>query len=409
MIKKMKRRMILASMAAFFAVIMLIAILVNIVNYAVITKRSDETVRSIFENEKRIPPKPGEDNHPMMPPFMGQPNLEMNYMTRFFVVRMDESGKDTSVSIDYIASVDSDEAIVYANKAIKKGKDRGYIGEYRYGIDKIGESTVIVFLNVSRDRQYITSLLALTVVISLISLCIVFILVSLTSGKAIRPIARNIEQQKQFITDASHELKTPLTSMSTSVEVLEAEHGEDEWTGNIKTQISRLSKLVNELVTLSRLDEVKPIPNKERFSLSNAAWETVEIYKSEAKASEKNLSIDIEDDVFMIGDKASVQQMLSVLLDNAIRYSDDKGDIRFSIFRKKNRINIEVFNTCQLDEIPDTNRLFDRFYRPDSSRSTKTGGTGVGLAIAKAVTETHGGTITATCPSGKSMTIKAVF
>ena len=119
--------------------------------------------------------------------------------------------------------------------------------------------------------------------------------------------------------------------------------------------------------------------------------------------------IDIEDDVFMIGDKSSVQQMLSVLLDNAIRYSDDKGDIRFSIFRKKNRINIEVFNTCQLDEIPDTNRLFDRFYRPDSSRSTKTGGTGVGLAIAKAVTETHGGTITATCPSGKSMTIKAVF
>ena len=111
----------------------------------------------------------------------------------------------------------------------------------------------------------------------------------------------------------------------------------------------------------------------------------------------------------MIGDKASVQQMLSVLLDNAIRYSDDKGDIRFSIFRKKNRINIEVFNTCRFDEIPDTNRLFDRFYRPDSSRSTKTGGTGVGLAIAKAVTETHGGTITATCPSGKSMTIKAVF
>ncbi|MBP5624681.1 MAG: GHKL domain-containing protein [Lachnospiraceae bacterium] len=409
MIKKMKRRMILAAMAAFFAVIMLIAILVNIVNYAVITKRSDETVRSIFENEKRIPPKPGEDNPPMMPPFMGQPNLEMNYMTRFFVVRMDENGKDTSVSIDYIASVDSDEAIVYANKVIKKGKDKGYIGEYRYGINKIGESTVIVFLNVARDRQYITSLLALTVVISLISLCIVFILVSLTSGKAIRPIARNIEQQKQFITDASHELKTPLTSMSTSVEVLEAEHGEDEWTGNIKTQISRLSKLVNELVTLSRLDEVKPIPNKERFSLSNAAWETVEIYKTEAKASEKNLSIDIEDDVFMIGDKTSVQQMLSVLLDNAIRYTDDKGDIRFSIFRKKNRINIEVFNTCRFDEIPDTNRLFDRFYRPDSSRSTKTGGTGVGLAIAKAVTETHGGTITATCPSGKSMTIKAVF
>lgn len=401
--------MILAAMVAFFFVIFLISLLVNAINFGVITKRADTTVQSIFENEKRVVPDKEPGGPPSMPPFMGERNIEMDYMTRFFVVRTDESGDRSSIFTDYIASVDSTQAKEYAKKALKSGKDRGYLGEYRFGIETIGEETVMVFLNVSRDRQYVTMLFLLTVVVSIVSLVVVFVLVTLFSKRAIRPIARNIEQQKQFITDASHELKTPLTSMATSMDVIEAEKGEDEWTENIKTQIGRMSKLVSELVTLSRLDEEKPIPDKERFSLSNAAWEMAEVYKPQAVAKEKNFTQDIEDDLFMTGDKASIQQMLSVLLDNALRYSDEKGDVRLSVYKKKNKTYIEVFNTCLLESIPDTNRLFDRFYRPDGSRSTKTGGTGVGLAIAKAVTETHGGTISANCQSGKTMTIKAVF
>ena len=143
--------------------------------------------------------------------------------------------------------------------------------------------------------------------------------------------------------------------------------------------------------------------------MSNAAWEIVEVYKPQAKGKGKNFEVDIADDVSMVGEKAAVQQMLSVLLDNAIRYSDENGDIRFTLAKKKSRIIIEVFNTCQFDTPPDTDRLFDRFYRPDSSRSTETGGTGVGLAIAKAVAGTHGGTIKANCPSGKTMTITIVL
>ncbi len=417
MIRRMRHRVILAAMVAFFAVILTIAVLVNVVNYAVVTRRADNTLEAVLNYERgpmgprgtgdKADGQPPEGLGPQeVKPFMELPDKELNYMTRFFIVRFDESGEAYSVFTDFIASIDEEQAKEYGQKAFDSGKEHGYLGEYRYVRATRDGDTVVAFLNTLRERQSMQALLLMTLGISGVSLIVVFILVVILSRRAIKPYAANIERQKQFITDASHELKTPLTSISTSLDVLEMESGESEWVGNIRKQTGRMSKLVSELVTLSRLDEEIPLPNKEKFSLSNAAWEIVDVYKTQAKAAGKNFSIDIEDDVMMVGEKAAVQQMLSVLLDNAIRYSDASGDIRVGIYKKRNRAYVEVFNTCDYEVPPDTERLFDRFYRPDGARSTKTGGTGVGLAIAKAVAETHGGTITANCPSGKTMTIK---
>lgn len=407
MLKEMRRRVIFAAMMAFSAVIIMIALLVNIVNYCVVANRADRTLSMLKDYEKRIPDKDSE--RPPMMPFMALPNIEDNYMTRFFIVRFDTEESVIFTSTDFIAAIDTEDAVVFARKILKKSSDHGYMKEYRYVKEETSEGTLVVFLNTTNDQRSMRTFLILTIAVSIVSLIIVFILVVLFSGRAIRPIANNIRQQKQFITDASHELKTPLTSISTSLDVIMMEHGEDEWTDNIKKQTGRMSKLVNELVTLSRLDEDIPLPNKELFSLSNVAWEIADVYTPQAKAANKKFSVDIAEDLSMLGDKAEIQQMLSVLLDNAIRYSDEKGDIRFSVFRKKNHINIEVFNTCQYDTPPDVERLFDRFYRPDSSRSSETGGNGVGLSIAKAVTQTHGGKISAACPSGKTMTINIRF
>ncbi len=408
MIKKMRRRMILAAMLAFFAVIMMIAILVNAVNYAVVTGRADETLKAILSFEERSPEAPGPEGPPMKP-FMGLPDVESNYMTRFFTVRFDQNDDVIFASTDYIAAIDKDTAVTYAKEVLKGDRDHGYMKAYRFVKDKTDDTTVVVFLNTTREQQSMIFLLVLTFIVSFVSLVIVFILVRLLSKRAIRPYANNIRQQKQFITDASHELKTPLTSILTSLDVITMERGDDEWTDNIRKQADRMSGLVSELVTLSRLDEETPLPNKEHFSLSDAARETVDVFIPQAKAHEKNFTVDIEDNVILFGDKSAIQQMLSVLLDNAIRYSDEKGDIRFSLYRKHNRVNVEVFNTCSYEEVPDVDRLFDRFYRPDESRSTKTGGNGVGLSIARAVTLAHGGRISASCPSGKTMTIRMIF
>ena len=411
MIKKMRQRVILASMLAFFAVIALIGISVNVVNYCVVTKNADNTLEAILRNEENrndifMPGNP-EENPPMQP-FMGFQDPEANYMTRFFILRMDKRGVSW-MGLDYIAAINSFDAVEYGEKIIDKRADHGYIDDFRYIKSNNKDSAIIVFLNVSREKQSMKSLLLLTLIVSVVSLAIVFVLVELFAGRAIRPIANNIKMQKQFITDASHELKTPLTSISTSLDVISMEHGEDEWTENIKNQTGRMTKLVSELVTLSRLDEDMPLPDKEQFSLSNLGWEIVEIYEAQAKGKNKKFSAEIEDNIDLYGDKAAVGQLLSVLLDNAIRYSDDNGDIRLSIYKKKNKPRIEVFNTCHYDTPPDTNRLFDRFYRPDESRSRETGGTGVGLSIAKAVVTAHGGTISASCPSGETMTIKISF
>lgn len=415
MLKKMKWRFVLSAMLAFFAVIMLVAILVNYVNYNVMTQRIDKDISYIWEKENRGMPqendlKPPKDNHELLSePFMPFPDIESNYMTRFFIVRFDSEGEVKSVYTDHIAAVDSGEATNLAKQALNKNSSKGFINEYRYSCKKINGSNVVVFMNAAKDIRTISSLQKVTILVVVGSLILVFILVYLFSGRAIKPIISNIERQKQFITDASHELKTPLTSISTSVDVLEADRGEDEWTENIRNQTGRMSKLVGELVALSKLDEEIPLPAKEKFSLTSAAWEIVEVFQPQAKAHEKNFETNIQDDIDIFGEKNAIQQMLSVLIDNAIKYSDEKGQVRISISKKKNKACIEVFNTCKLDNIPDEEKLFDRFYRPDASRSTNEGGNGVGLAIAKAVAEAHGGKISASCPNGKTMTIKVII
>ena len=418
MINRMRWRLTLAAMSAFFAVLVVVAVLVNLFNYYNVTERADNTIAYILAEEKRMPgisdderPDMGDSDavKPSKQPFIELPDLESNYMTRFFIVRFDDEGNIDSSTMDYVASINDTDAREYAARVFKNDSEKGYMKEYRYKKTKIDDKTVIVFLNVSREQQYIKSLRRLTVAVTAISLAMVFILIVVFSKRTIRPIETNIKMQKQFITDASHELKTPLTSISTSLDVIAMEHGEDEWTENIRKQTGRMAKLVSELVTLSKLDEDLPLPNKEQFSLSSAAWETAAVYKTQAKAKNKKMTFDIAENLSMYGEKAAIQQMFSVLIDNAIRYSDPEGEIRFSVYKKRGKIRIEVFNTCNLESPPDTKRLFDRFYRPDNSRTTETGGNGIGLAIAKAVAETHGGTIEAQCPSGKSMTIKVVI
>lgn len=394
MLKKMRWRFIAAAMAAFTAIVMTLLCFVNIWNYCSVTRQLDATLEHLLEVDfKNVDAPPGQ----IKPPFedIGHFSPEFPYMIRFFSVQLTVDGDVKRVNQDYIASISEADAEQYAHIVLTEGKERGYENGYRYLVDTMENEIVVIFLNSERELQTMESLLWITLAIAGVCLAVVFILVIIFSKRAITPYLKNMEAQKQFITNASHELKTPLTAISTSADVLAMEHNNDEWVHNIQMQTAKLSKLITNLVTLSRLDEENPFPVRVEFSLSDALWEISESFVSLAQAKGKQYIQNIAENLRITGDRSAIQQMISILLDNALKYSSDGGSISLSAQHSGKKVKIVVSNTIDLDSAQylDTNRLFDRFYRADESHSNTVSGTGIGLSIARATVQAHGGNL----------------
>lgn len=404
MIRNMRWRFIGAAMAAMAAVVLVLLCVINLLNYRNITRQQDETLRLLWEMEQNGPAPPRQD--PRAPGGFERFSPEFQYMTRFFVVYMDENGQVLRVDQDNIASVSREEAIEYAGRALRSGAGSGYRGDYRYLVVSTGEGSAAIFLNSERELSVIRSLLVTTVLVAAVSLLVVFLLIAALSRRAVAPYVRNIETQKRFITDAGHELKTPLTAISTSADVLAMEAGENEWVKTIQLQSARMAKLIADLIALSRLDEARPLPNKAEFSLTDAVWELSESFAAAAEAGRKEYVQHIEDGVRLFGDKDAIQQLVSILLDNAVKYTEPGGKIRLDVTRRRRRVEISVYNTCRIQDRENIGRIFERFYRLEASRGSP-GGYGIGLSIAKAIVENHGGSISAECQGGNSLLIRA--
>ncbi len=413
MLKKMQRRFIMAAMAAFATVMIVLVVGINIVNYYRTTATQDGLAASLLEyekrayehrtrkkfssdanskeNDKRFSENQGPDFLLISKMPGGGP--EARFTTRFFAVYCDNSGEMEVISRDYIYSIDEETAKAYTEAVLRKDKEKGYYGDYRYQVKIDDAGSTVLFLNVTSALQFMKSLLLISLGIGFASLLVVLALVVFFSRYAVRPYIKNMERQKRFITDAGHELKTPITSIATSADIAAMEYEQDEWISNIQKQAARLTRLVSELVALSRMDEEVPFPEKNTFSLSDAAWETAEPFAVRAKAEGKIYYQNIGENLTIYGDRNSIQQLISILLDNGVKYATAAGEIRLDIFRRRRKVCIEVSNTCDLPNTVDLDRLFDRFYRVDESRSANTGGTGIGLAMAQAIAETHGGKI----------------
>ena len=392
MLKKMRWRFIGAAMAAFTAVVLTLLCFVNLWNYHSVTDQQDEALTRLMEMETQHTPfSPGRG----APPFDDWSHFspEVQYSLRFFSVHYDTGGAVLRINQDYIVSISESDAESYADAVLESGKAQGYESGYRYLVSTTENETVVLFLNSEREIQTMRSLLWITLAIAAVCLVVVFGLVVLFSHRAITPYLKNMETQKQFITNASHELKTPLTAISTSADVLAMEHEDDEWIRNIQTQAGRLSKLITSLVALSRLDEEDPFPVRTEFSLSDALWEISEPFVSLSQAKGKTYTQNIADGLTVTGDRAAIQQMASILLDNALKYSPDGGCVSLTARRSGKKAEITVSNTVDEAQCTDTSRLFDRFYRADESHSGTVSGTGIGLSIAKATVEAHGGKI----------------
>ena len=381
--------------------------------------RADEMTALLEQNDGKFPEEPSwhEQDDTETPPAKPENDekdksrfsVETPFETRYFTVTVDENGEVTDCDLDRIAAVDEETAEEYTQTAQQKNKTTGFQGIYRYRVTETEDGAKYVFLDCRREISNFRTVLVTTISVSLLGLAAVFVLVVIFSRMVFRPVEESIQKQKRFITDASHELKTPLTIIDANTEVMEMESGESQWTKSTRKQIQRLSGLVQQLVTLSRLDEEKGLEEKCEFNLSEAVSECVQPYESLAQTCEKNLTLNIEEDITYTGDERSIRQLAGILMDNAVKYSSENGNITLTLKKKGKKIFLEVYNDA--DDLPQgkLDVLFERFYRLDSSRNSGTGGSGIGLSVAKAIVQAHKGKITAENKNGRGLTITVIL
>lgn len=403
MIKTLQRKFILLSMSALLFVLTVIIGGINIVNYNAVTQEADSLLSFISENKGEFPLEPDIFGN-MLPPGMSP---ETPYESRFFSVVLDtETQQALYVETSRIITVNRQTAIQYANTVLQKKDSTGFIQNFRYKIYNENSITRLTFLDCGRRLDAYYSFLFASITISLFGYIMVFAFIAFFSNRIIRPISESYEKQKRFITDASHEIKTPLTIIHADTDVLEMEIGENEWITDIKKQVTQLSELTNDLVFLSRMEESEHTLPTIDFPFSEVVTETVQSFQVLAQKQEKELKYSIPSMLTLCGNEKSIRQLISILLDNAIKYSPAKGNISLSVEENHNTVSIVVTNaTSQPIEKEQLKLLFDRFYRVDSSRNSKTGGHGVGLSIAKAIVEAHHGKIHASAPKENTLQI----
>ena len=419
MIRDLRKKFILVPMLSTMLVLTAIMGVVNFSNYREMLDRADEMTALLEQNDGKFPEEPSrhEQDDTETPPAKPENDekdksrfsVETPFETRYFTVTVDENGEVTDCDLDRIAAVDEETAEEYTQTAQQKNKTTGFQGIYRYRVTETEDGAKYVFLDCRREISNFRTVLVTTISVSLLGLAAVFVLVVIFSRMVFRPVEESIQKQKRFITDASHELKTPLTIIDANTEVMEMESGESQWTKSTRKQIQRLSGLVQQLVTLSRLDEEKGLEEKCEFNLSEAVSECVQPYESLAQTREKNLTLNIEENLIYTGDERSIRQLAGILMDNAVKYSSENGNITLTLKKKGKKIFLEVYNDA--DDLPQgkLDVLFERFYRLDSSRNSGTGGSGIGLSVAKAIVQAHKGKITAENKNGRGLTITVIL
>ncbi len=311
-----------------------------------------------------------------------------------FSVMLDDDNVIIGITLNRNIMIQETDILPYVNQALLSGEDYGEIGSYAYCIEDKYYGRIVVFLDISSQKMSDYNLLLITGLIGGLSILFFFGISVLLSGWLVKPVRETFDKQKMFISDAGHELKTPIAVISANADVLESEIGENKWLNYIRDETKRMSELVSELLSLARLDDKsgkKLIMSK--MNLSDLVMYTALPFESTVFEMGKQLDVDVQPDIEYIGDESSIKHILTILIDNAIKYSKDQGNISVKLYTKSNKKIIEVFNTG--DGIPNDKlkKVFERFYRQDEARNSTSGGYGLGLAIAKSIVEAHNGKI----------------
>ncbi len=294
------------------------------------------------------------------------------------------------------------------NSALSRPHASGAVKSVYYKISQNGTEYLFVAADMkSNDTAFHSDILKVFIWLAIIY-AILFFIVWQLSFSVLRPIKEAFFKQKQFISNASHELKTPLTIISANADVIN-ENGDNPWANNIKSQSERLDALIADMLTLAKMDEDKMELTSVEFNLSEEIINNALAFDAVAYEKGKTLDIDIEPDINYKGDLPSVKKIVNILLDNAVKHAEIGGEILVKLKKENGKIILSVFNTGSHVPAEESNKVFERFYRGDASRSRESGGSGLGLSIAKSVADANKWKISAKSVLDVSMTITIIF
>lgn len=399
MTKVLQRKFVFTAMAAISILLLVLLGTINIANIVMVRDETNQTLAIISEAEgnfDHIQPPPDSK-----PPFdvRIEPKDERDRFlsSNFFIVKLNESGQIVFTDVSRTALVDEASAEELALSVFNEKTSAGKAGKYRYQVShsRMNHETVIVFLDTSEEILSYVRVLLLSGGIGIVCWILMLFMVMFLSKRAIRPIAENIEKQKQFVTNAGHEIKTPLAIILANTEAMELYNGENKWSKNIREQTVRLSGLMKNLLFLAKMDEGSAQIMKTEISFSELLTENIQYFTEPLKLRGITLQTEIQPNVIIKANKEQMIQLISILMENASKYTNDNGTVAVSLQKSDKHVLLQIKNSCE--ELPDTppDKLFDRFYRDDKARTQKTGGYGIGLSVARSIVTANKGSITA--------------
>ena len=395
MIKKIRLQFILVSMIAIFFVMSAVIMTINFSNFYAIENSTRQSLTQLvqkdisdFPDMNGEPPEPGEN-----PPEMNDKLLEENFV--FATVKDDGTIQDFVSKFPLPDNECKTLVLEHYNRAATYSK----IGNYRYKKAQDGELTKVVIIDIHRNRNQAFLSMWGSFIIAGVAYSLILLLILGMSRLVLRVNEKAYHSQKEFITNASHELKTPLTIISTDVEIIEMDHGQSEWTRSIKDQVQNLTLMTNQLVTSARLEEDNSSSYPmEDFNVTEVVQESIDAFAASLKNKHLVLQTKLEKGVMLNGNRYLINELLYIFFDNALKYCEEHGDVEVCLKKNKNKVEISFGNTLPKDSRVEVDKLFDRFYRDPEN---KVSGTGIGLSISKQIVELHKGKIEAVQEGGK--------
>lgn len=402
MIKKLRWKFIAVAMISIIVVLMAIIGTITLINYNKTVDNIDKVLTVLVDNGGKFDDLDfGDDNLENTDGNNNKYNLnhqedhgeftkETPYWTRFFSVKFTNSNPNPTVDTSMIASVSKEEAIDMAKETIDSNSMIGFYGAYRYKVKITDDFKLVVFVDCTKEMRSIRYFVFTGTWISLVGIIAVFIIVFIFSKIVFNPVKRTYDKQKRFVTNAAHELKTPLTIILANNELIDAQYNSLDETQAIDKQVKKLTIMINNLTLLSKLDEEdKNVDLKEKVDLTKLSNDLIEPFKVIFESRNIKFNFFVDDNCYIKGNTNLISQLLSLLIDNANKYALTYIDFEVRIVGKG--VELKTSNDADIDE-KNPNLLLERFYRNDKARG-KIEGSGIGLSVVNEIVKLHKGTI----------------